>query len=143
MKIDERRHYLFIDSEHKYSSLPIVARKPTASDILNQIIIIHIPTHQANGPRLRADIRMPNPRDEFHLRRLEGVLPRYQYVDVEDAALVRRAYGADEVSPSRIGRDPRVVGSTNGDDARRVGLAYRADFLRYPTTRGGHRFLVE
>ena len=89
---------------------------------------------------------MPNPRDEFPLRRLEGVLPRYQYVNVEDAALVRRAlrtgYGADEVSPSRIGRDPHVVGSTNGDDARRVGLAYRADFLRYPT-RGGHRFLVD
>jgi len=35
MTIDERRHCLFIDSEHKYSSLPIAARKTTASDILN------------------------------------------------------------------------------------------------------------
>jgi hypothetical protein len=39
MKIDERRHYYLFhcDSEQKYSSLPIVARKPTASDILNAI----------------------------------------------------------------------------------------------------------
>mgnify|MGYP006889531655 CR=1 FL=1 len=47
---------------------------------------------KADGSSLRADIRVPNLRLELHLGRLERVVWRNYYVDVEDATLVARVF---------------------------------------------------